>query len=342
MSPSDVHTTYRTPTEEVDDSPQLLYRPLAQQLTPESIPFTMRPVYVTPEEAAEFLFEADNYEGFRPRKRTEARKRHWVSLMETGRFVEFSPEGALCFNPDGICLNGGNRLGAVVEYGKPVGFLRFDNVPDWMSKFFDQGDKRSLAEQMFMNKKDLKPGTTQTVRLGMRFEEFIMGKRSPYGWIDWGRHKDLHSDIDNWIDRRSYVLEYVAEGGRVRKFTQIQQASAVVFMAYQQMAWPQGTEAIEEFLEGMMHGTMLARGNPALTLREWLRSDGFIGHGTHGRREGHLLLMFRHFEAFVQKINMPSVKWAKGMPMAMPFHPKGDKTAVSNIVKAMTKMDAGQ
>lgn len=339
---SDVTTTSRTPTPDVDESPQLLYRSLGQQLTPETIPFKPRWEYVTPEQAAEWLFDADNYEGFRPRPRTDARRRHWVSLMQTGRFVEFSPEGVLCFSPEGICLNGGNRLGAVIEYGKPVGFTIFDNVPVWMSRFFDTGDKRSLREAMFMTRKDLPQGYQQVVRLGMRYEEYLFGKRTAHGWADWSRHKDEHQDVDNFIDRREYLLDYIDRGKAIRRPTQLQAASVTAFIAYQLLAWPGGSEQLDEFLDGLSHGSMLRKGNPALTLREWAKADGFIGNGTHGRREGHLLLLFRSFEKFVRNADEAKILVARGLPMHMPYHPQGDKVAVANVRKALTKMDAGR
>lgn len=339
---SEVTTTMRAPTQKVDDSPQLLYRPLEQQLTPETVPFKVRWEYVTPDQAEAWLFEADHHEGFRPRPRTEARKKHWLNLMQTGRFVEFSPEGVLCFSPEGICLNGGNRLGAVVEYDQPVGFTIFENVPVWMSRFFDTGDKRTLREAMFMNKKDLPQGYQQVVRLGMRYEEYLFGKRSAHGWADWSRHKDEHQDVDNFIERREYLLDYIPKGKAIRKPTNLQAASITAFVAYQLLAWPDGASELEQFLDGLALGSMLHKGNPALTLREWGKADGFIGNGTHGRREGHLLLLFRSFEKYMEELDEPKILVARGLPMHMPYHPNGDKTAVANVRKALGKMDAGR
>jgi hypothetical protein len=85
---------------------------------------------------------------------------------------------------------------------------------------------------------------------------------------------------------------------------------------------------------------MLAKGNPALTLREWAKRDGYIGTATYGRREGHLLLLFKFFESFMNKSHITSVAVAKGLPMHMPYNPRGEKTAVTNVIKALDKMDA--
>lgn len=339
-----VESRMMAPSGEVDESPQRLYRPIPQQLTPDTIPWDIEYAYITPDEAEEILAAADDNPDFRQRKRTPARVARWSELMQTERFAHFLPDGPLCFNEKGYLLNGGNRLKALSEQpaGTEVGFVVYRNCPQWLFQYFDQGNNRTSREQMFMNKRDVNTYTQATVRLGMRYEEFLFGKRSPSGWVHWGRVKDENIDLDNWMTRREYVLDHVVQGKQLSKYTMLQTASTTCFIAYQQLAWPDGQDHLQDYLDGLESGSMLRKGNPALTLREWAKADGFIGNGTHGRREGHLLLLFRSFEKFVRNADEAKILVARGLPMHMPYHPQGDKVAVANARKALTKMDAGR
>lgn len=338
-SADNVETRMLTPTPEVDESPQLLYRAIPEQLTPENIPFKIEFVPFTAQMAQESLDAADANEEFRQRKRTPARMNRWLNLMRTGRFVHYLPDGPICYNPDGVQLNGGNRLAAVAQHDEPVGFMVIRNCPTWMFQHFDSGDKRSVSESIYMNKHDIKGQPGALARLGMRYEEFLSGKRSPLGWAMWGKHRDENADINDFLDRREYLTDFTAEGARIKKRSDLMAVSGTVFVAYQRLAWPDGEEQLEEFLDGLCLGAMLAKGNPALTLREWAKRDGYIGAASLGRREGHLLLLFKMFASFVQHATVSEIRVARGFPMTMPYHPKGHEVAVDNVRAALEKMD---
>jgi hypothetical protein len=342
MKTEAVESRMQAPTAEVDESPQRLYRQVAQQLTPETIPWTISYRYITPEDAQRILDAADENPDFRQRKRTPARIARWSDLMQTGRYVDFLPDGPLCFNDKGYLLNGGNRLKAITELddNARIGFIVIEKCPQWMFQYFDQGNSRSSREQMFMNNRDVNMFTQGTVRLGMRYEEFLFGKRSPSGWVYWGRVKDENTDLDNWMDRREYVTDCVEQGKAITKKTMLQTPSGACFVAYQQLAWPEGIDDLQDYLDGLISGSMLRKGNPALTLREWGKSDGYIGAASAGRREGHLLLLFKMFQAFQNKSTVDKILVAKGFPMHMPYHPKGFEVAVANVREALDKMDA--
>src|SRR3954469_16236429 len=112
-----------TPTNSVEEDALLLYEPVAKQISPRKIPWTEKPERITPQQAQVILREADEYSGFGQRKRTPARVKRWLTLMESNRFVDYMPFGPLGFNEDGIVMNGGNRLAAVAEHSSPVGFI---------------------------------------------------------------------------------------------------------------------------------------------------------------------------------------------------------------------------
>jgi hypothetical protein len=344
-----VETRLLAPTEEVDESPQLLYRRIDKQLTPQTIPWEVDYVYVTPGQAKELLAHAEEDPQFRQRKRTPVRIKRWRELIQTGRFVSFLPDGPLCINAENYLRNGGNRLTGLSELegeidpatGEEyqVGFMVIRGCPDWMFKHFDQGNVRSLRESMFINRRDMNTFTAPTVRLGMRYEEFILGKRRPTGWVQWGKHRDENPDIDDWMDRREYVLDFIQQGNVLRKATELQVPSGAIFLAFQHMAWPDGSDEIQSYLDALIQGEMLRKGNPALTLREWSRRDGYIGAATAGRREGHLLLLFKMFQAFQRGVQIDTILVGKGFPMHMPYHPDGPEKAVENVTLALARLD---
>lgn len=340
-SPSPVETRVLAPTDEVDDSPQRLYRPIKNQLTvAQAKLMVMEPVMVTQETATELLIKADQNPAFRQRKRLPGRVSRWLGLIQTDRFVHFSPEGAVLLDPDGFMLNGGNRMEAVRQHDEPVGMMLIHNVPSWFVQYFDQGNNRSKKEALYMMNRPSVPETIPLARVAMRFEEFLLGKRDRYGWVLWGKVRDENPDIDDFITRRTEIFDWIPVGKQVRKGSELMTVSAAAFVAYQKLAWPEGSDEVDAFLDGLIYGANIAKGNPALTLREWGRKDGYIGNGSSGRREGHLLLLLNFFASFVNKSYVDKVLVAKGFPMAMPYHPDGHEIALKNIREALTQMDA--
>lgn len=328
------------PTEAVEEDPLLLYEPIHNQINIKKIPWTESYEFVTPDKAQEWLNLADAYQNFRQRPRTKARKARWLSLYQTSRYAFFNPMAPLCFSPDGILMNGGNRLGALAEHDAPVGFKIIRNCPVWLMNYFDNGNMRTARESIHINGKKVTQDTQPTVRLGMRYEEFIFGKRGDLGWTKWGTQKDENVDIDNFMNKRSDLTDLIGRGVALRKRTDnLQVASATNFIFYQQLAWPEGQEKLEAFLDALLMGAMLTKGNAALTIREWLITDGFIGGYTHGRREGQLLLLFKHFTMFCEDIKNYEVRVARGLPMTMPYHPDGWDVACKNVREALVALD---
>lgn len=333
------NTIATTPTAVVEEDPLLLYEPITRQINGKKVPWTVEYNKIMPIEAGLILEQADTYEKYGQRPRTPARVKRWADLMASNRFVEYFPFGPLGFNEDNIVMNGGNRLQALAEFDQPLGFMVIRNCPSWLINYIDNGAARTQRDAMFINRRIPDTNVAATARLGMRYEEFLFGKRKELGWADWSKHKDEFVDIDNWISKREYVLDYVGQGKTLKKRANLQPASGACFIAYQQLAWPEGADKLREFLDGLEYGSMLSKGNPALTLREWGNQDGFIGGYTHGRREGHLLLLFQYFMLFCENQKSHQVRVAKGLPMAMPYHPDGWETGCKNAREALLEMD---
>lgn len=335
-------TIMTTPTAGVDEDPLMMYEPITKQMT-KKVPFTTEPVLVTAKQAQQWLDEADAYEKFGQRPRTPAAIKRFQDLIESNRFVSYNPFGPLGFNEDGILMNGGNRLAAVASAGKSTGFIVIRNCPTWLINYIDNNKVRTVRDSMFINLKDVRPDTQAVMRLGMRYEEFIFGKRSELGWIEWAKVKDEHADLVNWINKREYVTDFIDQAKKLKKATNLQLPALACFIAYQQLAWPEDAAdpvgKLGQFLEALQLGTMLSKGNPALTLREWGRNDGYIGGYSRGRREGHLLLLMKFFTLFAEGHTVADVRVARGLPMAMPYHPDGWEIACKNVRTTLVEMD---
>lgn len=325
-----------------DDDAFLLYRPVPQ--VDEPVPMTTRFMQVTPEQAKKWLeaalaAEAAGTVRQRPLRVRDVRR--WRMLMDSGRFVGYLPNGPLCFNHDGILLNGKHRLTSLVAQDKTFGFLVVENVPDWMFRYFDTGATRTLNDVFHISGRMTKAQAGSTTRLAMRYEEFIFGVRPEIGWKEWPQHRDEHADVDDFLGRREDLMDWYYDARQINKGADLVIASAMVFRFYQSLAWPDGEEKIIAFCNGLSKGAMLAVGNPALVLREWAqeRRKNPFEQQIRARRELHLLLLFRMFALFVQGDSVGKMTWAYGFPMTMPYHPAGHEAAVKNVRAALKDLE---
>ncbi len=335
-----VTTRMLAPPADADaDNPALLYREVPQ--IEGDVPMSVEFAKVSPEQASEWLAKADRDESFRQRPTSVRDVRRWKILMETNRFVQFLPDGPLCFDDDGILLNGKHRLTAVGGFDRPVGFMLVKRVPRWMFRFFDTGRGRTLNDVFKIGGRATMAQTGSSMRLAMRYEEFLHGKRPAMGWWkDWRGQRDEHADVDDFLARRQDLNDWYYVGQQVYGGSRIIVASAMVFRFYQSLAWPDGEEHLIGFCDGLAKGAMLAPGHPALVLREWGRMSFADKERIEGKRELHLLLMFRHFALTVQGDRLSGqLRWARGFPMAMPYHPDGPDVAVKNVLTALAEMD---
>jgi hypothetical protein len=333
---SPVETRLLAPPASEDDSGALLYREVPQ--IEGDVPMRPSFVEVTPEQAREWLYKADEEESLKQRHTSPKDVRRWKILMDTGRFVQYLPDGPLCFDDDGILLNGKHRLTAVVQHNKPIGFMVVKHVPRWMFRFFDTGRGRTLKDMFNIAGMASNAQTGSTMRLAMRYEEFLRGLRSTV-WHDWRGQRDEHADVEDFMRRREDLHDWYYVGQQIYGGAKVISASSMVFRFYQSLAWPDGEEKIVEFCEGLARGAMLAPQHPALVLREWTRESFNEKEKIKSKRELHLLLLLRHFEMSVNGTRIPKLRWARGMPMPMPYHPGGHEVAVENVLKALEEMD---
>jgi hypothetical protein len=317
----------------------LLYRPVPQIAG--DLEMTTRFVEVTPEQAKKWLEISELDTEFRQRLTKTRDVRRWKILMETDRFVHYLPSGPLCFDDKGALLNGKHRLTALAGQDKSFGFLVVDNTPRWMFRFFDTGAPRTLNDVFYISGQMTKAQTGSSMRLAMRYEEFLQGKRKPLGWKDWFQQRDEHSDVDDFLVRRQDLADWYYVGQQVYSGCGLLVAAGMAFRFYQSLAWPDGEEKLIEFCTSLAKGSMLAPGSPALVLREWSRQMRDERVRVRGKRELHLLLLFRMFQLHAQGDKIEGrLPWAYGFPMTMPYHPKGHDTAVANVRSALAELDA--
>lgn len=316
----------------------LLYRPVPQ-LTGA---VTMKPrfVKVTPKMAKDWVAKSEEDDTFRQRVTKVRDVRRWQILMQTDRFVSYLPNGPLCFDENGILLNGKHRLTALAGQDDAFGFLVIDKVPRWMFPFFDTGAPRTLNDVFHISSRASKAQTGSTMRLAMRYEEFLHGKRPGTGWKEWFSQRDEHADVDSFLARREDLNDWYYLGQQIYTACKLNIGAVTVFRYYQSLAWPDGEEQLAEFCNGLAKGAMLAPGKPALVLREWSRASFEQRDRIRGKRELHLLLLFRMFARTLQGDGMGRLQWAYGFPMTMPYHPNGHDAAVKNILTALNEVDA--
>ncbi len=294
-------------------------------------------VKVTPEIAKQWLDESGQDETFRNRKLNLAEKRKFVFIMRTNRFAHWVPDGPICFDEKGILLNGKTRLNAVAESGVTCGFMVFRGVPNWMFDFMGLGKPKNNAQILDARYKMSKPAVTAAMKLVLRYEEFLLGKRPAIGWRHWKGVHDQPSDIDLVYDRREDLVDYYDRAMAVRRGCKLLAVPLMLFQYYQWYAWPEGQGKLDQFLDSLTHGSDLAKGSAALSLYNFER-DNYLPYD--GKQQMHLILLFRHFGAHAKGEKLPVAKVGYGNEMLPPYHPKGPAAAKENLWKALTPLDA--
>lgn len=317
-----------------------MYRAVPQIDDPRIMRSSMR--WIGPDEARGILLKADSDPDFHQRPVSQRDARRWEQLMRTDRFVSFLPNGPLCFDDRGLLLNGKHRLTGLTRQERPHGFVVFENVPRWMFKYFDTMRARSLNDVFVIGGRISGPQTGSTMKLAMRYEEFLFDKRTAHGWRDWEGVRDEHADVDEFQTRRVELNEWYGEAAKSYPKSKIVIASQMVFRMYQQLAWPQDGGKLQEFWVALATGTASAPDAPALVLRDWARDRIEVRERIPAKRQVHLLLLFEYFARHAQGLGIgpEGVRWAYGMPMPLPFHPDGPQVALNNVRRALERMNA--
>lgn len=110
------------------------------------IPWSVSFEVVTPELAASWLQKNSINRRLRP-----GVVRRYALTMKAGKWVT-SPE-AICFDADGVVLNGQHRLEGVVASGASVVLMIVRGVPRSVFEVFDRGSPRSYADSIGIDRR---------------------------------------------------------------------------------------------------------------------------------------------------------------------------------------------
>lgn len=338
----EVRSTGPQPAEVIDEA-RMLYREVQQIPDPKTfkVEFSMLP----PKKMADMLRKADADEQFRQRNTTVRDISRWRNLIESNRFVHYLPNGPLCYDPQGALLNGKHRLTAGVAVEMPLGFMVVRNVPRWMFRFFDTPKTQTLEDVLIRSGHSTnRPQQSSTLRLALRYEEFLYGLRPGAGWKHWSGIRDEHADLEDLLVRRESLMDQYTMASRTHRGLgapgcRLVVTSLMVFRFYQELAWPAGSEEVEAFFAGLMTGAMLPLGSPAKTLREWGYDSYEDRESWPAKRESHLLLLLNAFASAMRGEKITRITWAYGHPIPAPYHPDGAEAAVKNVLTALEEMD---
>ncbi len=305
-------------------------------------PSTMKAKFrtYTPEQAQQVMLNQDSLEVRRQRRRSEREVRRWSLLMETKRFVDFFPGAPICFDPDNNVLNGQHRLSAVARQMRPVGFLVVTGVPTFMFAYFDTGLPRSINHVFQAAGRQPQPQVGSTLRLAMRYREFVLGLRPPIGWKEWQKFRDEHADVAAFGDQHPGLLDLYVAAEANYKISKVTPSSLMVWRYFQEMAWPQGAKKIMEFFEQLKFGTDMPLNHPAWHLREWAKEINATKQRVTAKRELDLLLLNKMFAAAMNNERPERFPVAHGFAMTTPYHPKGQSVALANVKAVLARIAA--
>lgn len=338
---AEVHTRPLAPEAATETPPGLLYRPVRQVEVDEDgrPPFDITYEWISPEQARQYLKEAAEAENFKQRPLTSAEVKRWVGLVDTKRFVHFLPNGIVCFDEEGILINGQHRFNGIAEGDKPAAFVIFRNVPRWMFAYFDTNKTRTTKHVLYINNKTIKPQLDSALKLALRYEEFVQGVRPSTAWRHWNAVRDEHQDVDDFYDRRLEIMEWYKTAQRVYGRCKVLIPSVMTFGFYQSLAWPEGLDEMEAFLDELGLGKHLNVQRPSHHLRKFTLEAFRDKTPIIAKREVHLALLMRTFAQEMKQTRTSVLHWAYGQPMTMPYHPKGHEVAIKNVRTALDAMD---
>lgn len=222
--------------------------------------------------------EAEDWIGDLPpyqRNRSRIAEQTYAEIMLRGEWI-LHPHGLL-FDPDGKCLDGQSRLGALLWATDPsnpdhkselrVPFFVFENVPIAAYAATDQGRKRSLTHLM-QSLKESDPAQFQaTLRMLYLYDHVPQS--------EWARRKAQLSNAQALAFREEQG-DAIRQSLRWKKLTKAKFNATSVTTAYTVLArrYPDGRTAVRRWFERLAYGFGLTEGDPTAALRNYVMTDG--------------------------------------------------------------------
>ena len=225
----------------------------------------------------------------------------WAQEMEEGRWR--SNGEAIKISETNVLLDGQNRLNALALQAEDVRieFLVVTGLPDEVQTTMDQGESRSLAQQLNLSEIEADKALAAGVRLHLLWTQghlFLDTKNSR-------RYTTAPAMVD-YAKNHQGALDLMRHA---RRYRNAPLKESLILVSYAVIAERHSPEAADQFFQGFLDGVNLAPGSPILALRNRminLRAD-------RTRMTNQTLLGY-----LVQAFNA----WAAGRPMSKVQRPK--------------------
>jgi len=216
--------------------------------------------HITPQIAAQMLEANTNN---RPAR--DGLVQSYAEDMRAGRWQ--TNGDAIRFNVNGQLIDGQHRLFAVVRSGVHISSLVIRNLPPEAFQTIDGGATRKAGD--LLNLMDVKNANSvaSVARMAILYETGLIQQR-----------KVSRTSIVEFVEQHPYTVEAVRLGRPAGRGGHLNAApvSTVIFLANERRLYD---DEITSFLEGIVEGARLERGDPRLALREWSVNERMRNHG---------------------------------------------------------------
>jgi len=245
--------------------------------------------FVTPAMATEWLAHNDMNRDLR-----RSTVNQYAVAMQEGRW--FCNGQPIIIATDGTLLDGQHRLSAIVAYGKPVEMYVTRGIEKAAFDTIDNGVARKSAH-VLQCKKVKHPNMCAAIA---RSSIAYVNGLNPKNGLD----RQL---ITNFVEEHPYIVEASALAKRVSKQMAPTQFGMVVFLADESR---KHDAEIESFVTGIQNGIGLMKGDPRLTLREWVFARKRGMYTEEIDRTAYFGAVVRAWNAWAQKRKVSSFKLA--------------------------------
>lgn len=264
------------------------------------LPRTPGDVYVTPEMAAAWLQECNDFPN---RRFNPAKAERWRKLMAAGQWLE-TPE-PIIFDTNGKILNGQHRLAAVVSSGVTIKFWVHPGASPRIFPALDSGDRRQAGEVIF-------PGQAKYAGLvagGARVlsavhtyhaERRIVGDRGVYNRSM--EVREVLAIVSAWpeLERYAPMVELCYRHARINKPMHLALAAMASRTAFE--------GALEPWFDGMAEGADLGTYDARRHLRNRYLKDAVL-LGSSARRPKAWGLLAKAWNAYATGKEVRSLNW---------------------------------
>lgn len=203
---------------------------------------------------------------------------------------------AIVIQSDGIIANGHNRLNAVIYSGVPVDFVIIEGVEPDAFATYDAGQKRTAAHVLQMDQIPNATNIASNVCAVIIYREAIKRQGSLNTYV---RPSNIEILEEYSSNPQLYQMAYKLSGKckAVCSNTPLGLVFSVALIDQKHEF-----EFVEDFANSLASGSMLAEGNPILTLRNALtrakieRSSGSASRSTNWFRNACILAWNAHIE----------------------------------------------